>query len=127
MLNLKLALRLNAASCILFAALLVTIPAAVAQFLASDQAPTWLLSLLGWLLLANGALLISASMLATVPKALVVFFSLGDLAWVLMTLALIITGVWISTAAGISVSLLIAVWVAWLGWQQWKNNSQSAN
>lgn len=126
MLNLKLALRLNAASCILFAALLVTIPAAVAQFLASDQAPAWLLSLLGWLLLANGALLISASMLATVPKALVVFFSLGDLAWVLMTLALIITGVWISTAAGISVSLLIAVWVAWLGWQQWKNNSQSA-
>lgn len=106
-------LRLNAASCIAFGAVLVVKPAAVGAFLGSM--PAQLVLAIGTVLLVNGAHLILAS-LRTIPiKAEVLWFSIGDLVWWFGSLGCIATCLWITTPSGIVIAFLVAMAVAGLG------------
>lgn len=112
-------LRLNAASCLSFGLIFLAAPWNVAAFLGT--APVWLIVSLGVGLIGNGVLLWLSAREARAPKrAEVLFFCLGDLGWVVMTLALILTGLWITTPAGQGVALIVALAVGAMGWMQWQ-------
>src|SRR6056297_2415918 len=112
-------LRLNALSCLGFGALFLLAPVAVAQALGTP--PVWLVAALGAGLVGNGALLLLSVRGGRVPRrAEVLFFSLGDAAWVVATLALILAGVWIVTPGGRVAALAVAVMVGALGVAQWR-------
>lgn len=113
MTSLNLVLRLNAASCFGFGVTFVLGPGAVSAFLGTM--PANLLAALGVVLLLNGAHLSYASLRARPVQAEILWFSLGDLAWWLGTLVLIAAGLWIGTATGTLVALLVALAVACLG------------
>jgi len=113
MISLAAVLRLNAASCLSFGALFVTIPNGVSSAL-GNASPAVFVGL-GAGLLVNGAHLLMASVRTRPLRAEILWFSLGDLAWWLATLALIAAGVWITTPTGIALALLVAPCVALLG------------
>ena len=115
MTNLKTIMFANAASCIGFGATFALFPSAVAGFLSASPAPSWLLLGLGVMLIGNGILLIWLGMQQLPRTEAVVFFSLGDFAWVLATLALIALGIWITTTAGIIAALAVAAMVGYFG------------
>jgi len=110
-------LRLNAASCVLFGALFVLAPGAVARFLGA--APASLILVLGLGLLANGGHLLWAAR-RTVPAVLLKYFALLDALWVVATAVLILAGLWITSPGGIVAALVVAVTVAALGLMQWR-------
>lgn len=119
--RLPLVLSINGASCILFGFLFLFAPAQVAAFLADPaQAPALLVLVLGAALLLNGAGLFLVAGSKAPNRHAIRFFSLGDLLWVLATLALIITGVWIDRVPGILAALAVAVFVGTMGWLQWR-------
>lgn len=111
-----LILRRNAASCLGFGVLLLSTPRGVSFALGS--APPAVLVGLGVVLLINGAHLLLASMRARPIAAEILWFSMGDMAWWLATLSLIVAGVWITTPTGIALALLVALCVAGLGLAQ---------
>lgn len=113
-------LRLNAASCLGFGLIFLAAPDAVAAFL--GKAPVWLIAVLGAGLIGNAALLwISPQRGRSPRRAEVLFFCIGDLAWVVMTLALILSDLWITTPAGKGAALLVAHGVGAMGWTQWRS------
>lgn len=115
--SLAMALRLNALSCFGFGLLFLAVPAAVAAALGSP--PVWLIAALGAGLLGNAVLLWLAQRRGRAPRRNeVLFFCLGDALWVVATLALVITGTWITTATGQAVTLAVAVLVALFGLAQ---------
>jgi len=118
MTSIKTILRINAASCIGFGGLFVASPDAVASFLGTPPAPKIVILVLGALLILNGAHLLYTSMGAHVPKALVLYFSTGDVLWVFATVALIATGTWITTTSGIVAALAVAAAVGAMGLAQ---------
>lgn len=118
MTSLKTILRLNAASCIAFAALFVMMPGAVAAFLGAPPAPEVVIRVLGALLALNGAHLLHAAARTQPPGALVLYFSMGDFLWVLVTAGLISAGLWINTLAGIAAAIAVAAAVGALGLAQ---------
>lgn len=112
-------LRLNAFSCLAFGVLFVSAPGVVAAALGTP--PAWLVAALGAGLVGNGALLWLSVRDGRVPRrAEVLFFSMGDAAWVMATLALIITGVWIVTPGGRIAALAVAIMVGAFGLAQWR-------
>ncbi|WP_374763543.1 hypothetical protein [Yunchengibacter salinarum] len=113
--TLKTILRLNAASCLIFGALFLALPGAVATFLGTPPAPGWVIAALGAVLIVNGGHLLHTSTTDLPPKALILYFSFGDFAWVLATLALIGTGIWITTTPGLAASLAVAAFVGTMG------------
>lgn len=120
--GLQSVLLLNAASCIGFGLLFISLPAPTAMFLANEKtAPVWLIVVLGAGLIANGVGLAVTARQQAPQAGLVRFFSIGDLLWVVATLLLIATGWWINTSAGISAALLVAALVGSMGWLQWRN------
>lgn len=110
---LRLALRLNALSCVGFGGLFVGAPAQTAEFLGSP--PVAVIIGLGGALLFNGGHLVLASTRRRLAAAEVMWFSEGDLLWWLGTLALVACGQWITTSAGVVAALLVAAGVAALG------------
>jgi hypothetical protein len=106
-------MRLNAASCISFGLLFALAPRAIAAFL--GQVPSAFIIFLGIGLMVNGVHLIIASRRAAVRQSEVIWFSLGDFSWWLATLALIAANVWITTAWGIAVAVMVGTIVAGLG------------
>lgn len=116
--SLKTILRLNAASCLGFGAVFLSLPGSVGAFLGAPPAPAWLLAALGAALIVNGAHLILASRQALPPKALILYFSAGDFAWVLATLGLIASATWITRPEGLIAALLVAAFVGWVGVSQ---------
>jgi len=110
-------LRMNALSCLAFGALFAAAPAAVAAFLGSAAADP--VRLLGVLLMLHGAHLVWASGRRT-PAWEVRYFSAGDALWVVVSLALIASGFWVTTAAGQAAVLAVAAGVGMLGWLQWR-------
>lgn len=113
---LKTALRLNAASCIGFGALFTVVPGAVAAFLGqTSPAPSLAILILGIGLILNGIGLFLASRAMHPSRLLVLFFSIGDFLWVLLTVVLIVIGVWIETTVGITAALLVAAVVGTFG------------
>lgn len=112
---LKTILRLNAASCIGFGALFVAVPGAVAAFLGAPAAPRLGILALGALLILNGLHLLHTSLRPDPPRWLVLYFSAGDFLWVAVTAVLVATGVWITSAPGISAALAVAAMVGAMG------------
>ncbi len=116
MVTLKTALRMNASTCLGFGLLFVIMPASVAGFLSQHQsADKLLLMVLGAGLMAQGCHLIWASMQTAPSKALILYFSFGDFAWVLASIFLMILGYWITTPLGMLYSSLVAAMVGALG------------
>ncbi len=116
MVTVKTALRMNASTCLGFGLLFVSLPASVASFLSQSQpADKLIFTLLGVGLMIQGCHLIWASLQTTPSKALILYFSFGDFAWVLSSVLLMILGYWITTPMGILYSSLVAVMVGALG------------
>ncbi|MDZ7829267.1 MAG: hypothetical protein U5K33_07205 [Halofilum sp. (in: g-proteobacteria)] len=118
-------LALNATSCVLFGLLFLALPGTVAAFLGTPPAPAWLIAAIGAVLLANGAHLAWAARRQRPRRALVLYFSGGDIAWVIATLALIAAGVWINTPGGIAVALIVAMAVGAMGVLQWRASTRT--
>lgn len=116
MVNLKNVMRLNATSCLIFGLVFVLMPESVAGFLAQEnQAPSLVFTVLGFGLIVNGMHLLWAAARPVPSKLLVLYFSIGDFLWVVLTLGLVLAGVWITAPVGIVVSLLVAVFVGTFG------------
>lgn len=113
--SLQLLLRANAVSCLAFGFLFFATPDAVSQFLSDNPVQPWVFLGLGALLITNGILLVITSALPHPNRAFILFFSAGDFAWVLGTIALIAAGVAVTTPQGISAALIVAVLVGGLG------------
>jgi len=116
MATLRNVLRANATSCLAFGGLFLLMPAPAAGFLGTENlAPNIVFQLLGVVLVFNGFHLVWASLQASPPKLLVLYFSAGDFLWVAGTALLLVMGLWITSPVGIISSLLIAAWVGTLG------------
>lgn len=111
--SLRLVLRLNAASCLLFGALFVVAPTATAAFLGAPFAD--IIRAAGLVLALNGLHLAWASRRNRIAPLEVVYFSAGDIIWMNLTFALIALGELITTPAGIAASLIVALGVAAFG------------
>jgi len=119
--RLRLVLMLNGASCVLFGLLFLFASSSVSAFLADRAAaPDAIILVLGAGLLINGLALFFFARSNSPNRHAVWLFSLGDLLWVLATLVLIATGVWIDRAPAILAALAVAVFVGTLGWLQWR-------
>ena len=113
MTSLTVVLRLNAASCLGFGALFIILPGDVAFTLGA--APPGVIFGLGLLLLGNGTHLALASLRLRPIHAEILWFSFGDMAWWLASLALIAAGFWITTPHGVALALLVAACVVGMG------------
>jgi hypothetical protein len=111
--SLKLVLRINAASCIVFGLLGILAPLEVSEFLGNP--PVWVLQVTGAVLTMNGLHLILTSLRNTARTLEILYFSMGDLAWWLASVFLIAANNWITTTAGAIVTFCIAFGVAALG------------
>ncbi|HMB38942.1 MAG TPA: hypothetical protein VKO85_07680 [Wenzhouxiangellaceae bacterium] len=119
--RLRLVLMLNGASCVLFGLLFLLASSSVSAFLADRAAaPAAIILVLGAGLLINGLALFFVARSNRPNRHAVWFFSVGDLLWVLATLVLIATGVWIDRAPAILAALAVAVFVGTVGWLQWR-------
>lgn len=124
MLALASILALNATSCVLFGLLFLTLPGAVAAFLGAPPAPAWLIAAIGVILVVNGAHLAWAARQQRPRRALVLYFSGGDIAWVIATGVLIASGLWITTSGGIAAALIVAAGVGAMGVLQWRASTR---
>ncbi len=116
MITLNHIMKANAASCILFGVMFIAIPDSVTAFLSAEMpAPQLLLQILGAGLIANGIHLIWASLKPIPNKWLTLYFSIGDYLWVVGSVALVLSRVWIDTTAGIITTLVVAVMVGVFG------------
>jgi hypothetical protein len=121
MIQLKNVLKANAASCLIFGGILASIPESTARFLSEiDTAPNLVLQILGVGLIIHGLHLLWASKQQNVKKKLIVYFSISDFIWVLMSLLLVISKIWITSKVGLTVTILVAVMVGYFGLMQWK-------
>lgn len=121
MITLSNALRANAFSCLTFGCVFLVCAEVVVRFLSeSSMAPEWIVLAIGGVLVANGIHLLWASFQKRVSRALIVYFCLGDFAWVFLSVGLILIGFWVTSAVAIITTLLIAVWVGVLAALQWK-------
>lgn len=81
--------------------------------------PPWLLVALGTGLLGNGLHLFAAAQRR--PRAWEIrWFSMGDAAWVALSLGILAAGGWIATPAGQAVAAAVAVGVGALVALQWR-------
>lgn len=116
MVTLQNVLRINASTCLGFGVLFSSTPDSVARFLSSTSpAPSLLVLILGLGLIFQSIHLLWASFQASSNKALILYFSMGDFAWALASLALMFMGLWVNSSAGILYTSLVALMVAILG------------
>lgn len=116
MITLKKVLTLNAASCIFFGLIFLLFPIKITNFLASNgHMLEMVLMVIGAILFVNGCHLLWASFQSSITKYLIWYFSIGDFIWVLFSLALLITGIWVNTIVGVIAAILVAVMVGTLG------------
>lgn len=115
---LKPVLFANAASCLGFGVLFAAFPGGVASFLGTP--PQILVMLLGFGLILNGAHILWVARQAAPKRRDVLYFALGDGMWVLATVILLAGGIWITSGAGVSAALVVAIWVGGCGLLQWR-------
>lgn len=108
----------NALSCALFGLIFVFESGALSEFIGNP--PVLLVRVLGAALLLNGAALFWTAVYAPESRKLVLFFALGDAAWVLATLGLLVSKLWITTPAGIAWSVGLAIFVGFCGLAQYR-------
>lgn len=119
MLNLRSVMTANAMSCLVFGGGLAFQPDAVANFLGgASAAPQLFIMILGILLIVNGLHLLWASRVLFPPKALILYFSIGDFMWVIASTGLMVTGEWITTTGGVWVASAVAIMVGIFGMLQ---------
>lgn len=124
--GLKATMGANALSCAVFGLLFVLAPAPVASFLGWPPAPTLVIAGVGAALLVNALHLVYVARRSTPSRWAVVYFSVGDGLWVAATLALILTGTWITAPAGIGAALAVAGAVGTFGALQWRHRPRLA-
>lgn len=114
---LKAVLILNALSCAIFGALFFLKSEEVANFIGTP--PALFVQVLGAGLFINAILLIFTGLQSAPKRKDVLFFSLGDAAWVAFTAILIIGNIWILNTEAIYWSLAVALFVGTFGLLQW--------
>lgn len=116
MLSLKNIMRANATSCLAFGVLFSLQPSITANFLGgTSPAPKLYILILGILLILNGLHLLWSSRVPLPQKELILYFSTGDFIWVIGSVGLIISGVWITTTEGMLLATAVAVMVGLFG------------
>lgn len=116
MATLNTVMRANAVSCIGFGLTFLLLPSSVILFLSADMpVPETVLLCLGVGLLLNGLHLIWASLKPTPSKLLVLYFSIGDFIWVLVSIGLLFLGIWITSTEGMIVAAAVAAVVGLFG------------
>lgn len=109
-------LHANGSTCLIFGIILVLFPSQIALFLSSSApAPCEWIIAVGCLLLCNSGHLFWVARSPLPSKWHIVYFSLGDMLWVLGTMGLVITHTWITNSFAIIVSYIIALLVGTLG------------
>ncbi len=111
-------LRCNAASCLLFGIAFAVAPVWISHLI-GNSAP-FILRIIGLGLAFHGLHLLLASYRSRVICPEVIYFILGDIGWVLATIALLALGIGITSSLGIVCFLLIAAMVGTLGFLQFK-------
>ena len=86
MITLKTLFTINSLSCIAFGSAFLIYPAIISNFLSIDvQAPSFMISVIGVGLIINGLHLVWAAQKAEASKTLALYFSVGDILWVVFT------------------------------------------
>jgi hypothetical protein len=116
MTRLRFILRLNAASCLAFGAGFALFPTAIGGFLGETSALA--VRLVGFGLLGNGAHLLVAAARDIPRRGDVIWFSLGDLLWGLLTAVLLASNLWITTTEGQIAAGVVGLGVSALGLAQ---------
>jgi len=121
-------MRANAASCIGFGFIFFIFPAEVSGFLSTNmKVPEIILFVLGIGLFINGVHLVWASFKPLPSKQLVLYFSGGDYIWVLGSVYLLLSGIWITTSIGILVTILVSGMVGSFGILQMLKRKEMGN
>ena len=114
--SLRMVLRLNASSCILFGLLFLFFGDSVNQFIGNQI--DWLMPIVGGVLVINGLHLLIASLRKKPICPEILYFVLGDFAWVIGTIVLVALGVVVTSGMGVAAALGVAVMVGAFGvWQ----------
>lgn len=122
MVSLKNVMRANAMSCLVFGGLFALQPGLVGSFLGGAlPAPQSYILALGILLILNGLHLLWASRIPLPQKELILYFSAGDYLWVIGSIGLMVSGVWITTTGGVLVASAVAIMVGLFGVLQMKS------
>ena len=109
-------MRANAISCIAFGVVFALQPGLVANFLGgTSPAPQSYILIVGILLIVNGLHLLWASRVPLPKKELILYFSIGDFIWVIASVVLMVSEVWITTTGGVLIASAVAVMVGLFG------------
>ena len=128
MVSLKIVMRANAISCLVFGGIFALQPSVVATFLSVTlPIPATYMLVLGILLIANGLHLIWASRAPLPSKMLILYFSMGDYTWAIASVGLMVSGVWITTMAGVLAASAVAVMVMLFGALQMASRKAMGN
>lgn len=113
---LRFVLRLNALSCLAFGLSFTFAGAPVAAFL--GEISVAVVRIIGVLLAVNGAHLVYASLRPKILPLEIFYFSAGDIAWFIATLVLLAGGIGLTSPAGQTAALIVALGVLALGLAQ---------
>jgi len=116
--RLRLVLRLNSASCIFCGTAMTFWHNEIAQMLGNANSVAVLV--VGICLFFNGVHLVFASMRHSLRCYEITYFALGDFGWVIATALMIAFGAGITSTAGITIAILIALMVGVFGLLQAK-------
>jgi len=109
-------MRMNAVSCLVFGILFTFQPSRITHFLGDvSMAPPALIVITGIILILNGCHLLWASKIALPKKELILYFSGGDFIWVIASISLIISELWITSLPGIITTIAVAIMVGSFG------------
>ncbi|WP_341366015.1 hypothetical protein [Yoonia sp. BS5-3] len=108
---------MNAASCLGFGLLFLCASQASAQFIGDP--PVIVVTALGGLLLVNAGLLALTARYWPAKQPLIAFFALGDATWVILTLVLLLAGLWIKGTVATLAAIAVACGVGALGFGQY--------
>ncbi|NOY73905.1 MAG: hypothetical protein GXP14_16315 [Gammaproteobacteria bacterium] len=112
MVTLKTLFIINSVSCISFGAGFLIFPAIILNFLSTDaQASECTITVIGAALILNGLHLIWTAQKTEVSRTLTLYFSVGDILWVVFTFILIFIELWVTTPKGITISIIVAVFI----------------
>jgi len=115
---LKKVLIANALSCLFFGILFLAKTDAVYTFV--GEPPVLVLRILGIGLIINGIHLGYVAYQKQPTRNAILYFIIGDVIWVLATLALLVIGLWITAFSGMILAILVAVFVGLCGALQWR-------
>jgi len=111
-------LRLNAASCLLFGLLFAFAPEWTSTLIGNST--PFVLRIVGLGLILNGLHLLFAASRSKMICPELLYFVLGDFAWVIATVVLLILGVGVTTAVGVVAAILVGMMVGSLGFMQFR-------